>query len=220
MKEIFIKYKKIFIALIVAILAIIGAITLSMINKNTNNSHSINTPIVQHKQVKKQVEHKQVENQKPQMQTVIENNNTSSTGQNINSNSMPVDGQIQQSNTETKYNTKNVVKNPNSTIFYNQNITINNQKNSLTFSITNAKLTQQNQFIFDLNVIKNNNFGGLNVMALDNCGNVLAVNPIGNNGNAIQYEITLLNPKTKCVEISVQSQTDNNIQKTVQIALK
>lgn len=122
------------------------------------------------------------------------------------------------------YNTKNIIKNNDINVNYNENLVLKsgekNQNNDLVFKINNAKLLSKNQLVFNLEIIKNENFKGLNVIAIDNFGNSLEINPsIESKGNNIVYKVNLVNPNTKSVHIEVQNEFNTAEQQGCQITL-
>ncbi|WP_317312367.1 hypothetical protein [Clostridium thermobutyricum] len=221
----FYKYKKIIIAIGLLLISIIGAFTIHYINNNITNSvppklTNINK-ISEKKSVpakeKKDNIKKEVDNN--HIPTVVANSNLNDENNNTTvSNQTPL-GVIQQPNNKVNYNTKNIVTYNNESFNYNCNLNLIDGKNTLQFKIDNAKLISNNNIQFNFEILKNENFGGISVFCTDNFGNVLAVNPIGSIKDGVQYEVGLVNPNTKCIEVSIQSQNNSKIEKTIQIAL-
>lgn len=122
------------------------------------------------------------------------------------------------------YNTKNIIKNNDSNVNYNENLELKsiekNQENKLVFKINDARLSSKNQLNFNLEVIKNDNFKGLNVVVTDNFGNSLEVTPtVSSKGNNINYKVILVNPNTKSIHIEIQNEFNTSEQQGCQISL-
>ncbi|MGL5575395.1 MAG: hypothetical protein ACRDCW_07645 [Sarcina sp.] len=208
---------------------------------SSNQNSKVNSDINSDQKPQKILESANVNNKK-----TVDNNSDSSS---INSNSEVNSGSSnEQNNTKNQtvkladggsfnvsytaddmvnYNTKNIIKNNDINVNYNENLVLksgeknqNNQNNDLVFKINNAKLLSKNQLVFNLEIIKNENFKGLNVIAIDNFGNSLEVNPsIESKGNNIVYKVNLINPNTKSVHIEVQNEFNTAEQQGCQVTL-
>lgn len=242
----FYKYKRIIVAVGVVILSAIAFVFIYFVNHSSllgnvnstseNNSinnisnndttnNKVNTPVA--------LKNNEATKKNESINNGLVANETDNKNTNINNDDNLNNAKIENINTQVggsipvvvtnptpNYNTKNIVKDNNVNINYNTDLAIKNKKDEIVFRIENAKIISKTQISFDILIIKNVGMGGLNVLATDNFGNSLSVNPtVKSNGNIINYSVNLVNPKTKCIEILVQNEFNTNEAQSIQVAI-